>query len=148
MCCHRRIIYATCGHSIFCPKPLVECRHASIDPILEYSTTCEIVAHPYKSWRVDQLCPSCEQRRDALLREIDESNVVRFDEWQWKVSYGLPEGGGKDYWGKKADEREEKSKEKKDEKRRKSTKRFSWRRKTKDGKSKSAKGDQTPRIDE
>lgn len=149
MCCHRRIIYATCGHSIFCPKPLVECLNASIDPRLDFSTTCEIVGHPYKSWRVDQLCPSCQQRRDILLREIDESNVVRFDECQWKVSYSLPGGGGKDYWSKKAEEREEQSREKKEEKKRKGSKRFSWRR-TKDGSKRksSRRGDQTHRIDE
>ncbi|EME88281.1 uncharacterized protein MYCFIDRAFT_76111 [Pseudocercospora fijiensis CIRAD86] len=106
MCCHSRVIFATCGHSSFCPRPLVECRHASFDPSVPWSTGCEIVAHPYKSLRLDQLCPPCQKRRDALIRDIEEQQVVKFDEWQWKVSYGMPSHGGKDYWGKKAEERE------------------------------------------
>ena len=63
-----------------------------------------------------------------LLQQIDESHAVRFDEWQWKVSYGLPGHGGKDYWSKKAEEREQMEQERKDSNRRKSQKRFSWRR--------------------
>lgn len=34
---------------------------------------------------------------------------VKFDGWQWKVSYGMP-SGGKDYWTKKAEEREQEEK--------------------------------------
>ncbi|KAK4635131.1 hypothetical protein CLAFUW4_00577 [Fulvia fulva] len=127
MCCHSRVIYSVCGHSCFGRRPIVECRNASIDPMLEYSTTCEIYGHPFKSLRLDQLCPGCQRRREVLLQEIDASHVVKFDEWQWKVSYGLPGHGGKDYWTRKAEEREEEH-EKKDSGRRKSQKRFSWRR--------------------
>lgn len=136
MCCHRRIIYATCGHSTFSPQPLVECRLASIDPTVQWSSGCQIVAHPYKSLRLDRLCPTCQQRREVLLHEIDESSVVRFDEWQWKVSYGMPGHGGKDYWTKKMEERQEAERLKEREKEKgkdtpnsaRSTKRFSWRR--------------------
>ena len=76
---------------------------------------------------------------------------MKFDEWQWKVSYGLPGQGGKDYWTKKAEEREEKEQEKKDNSRRKSQKRFSWRRskrKTKVPVAESPRTPATPRIPE
>ncbi|KAF7196530.1 hypothetical protein HII31_02258 [Pseudocercospora fuligena] len=97
---------------------------------------CEIVAHPYKSLRLDQLCPPCQKRRDALIRDIEEKQVVKFDEWQWKVSYGMPSHGGKDYWGKKAEEREAEERKKTEPaaagRQKKSTlKRFSWRRSNK-----------------
>lgn len=137
MCCHGRIIFATCGHSNYHPRPLIECRQASFDPSIPWSIGCEIVAHPYKSLRLDQLCPPCQQRRDALMRDIEDKQMVKFDEWQWKVSYGMPSDGTKDYWGKKAEEREEQERKKAEapslssespSKRKKSgLKRFSWR---------------------
>jgi hypothetical protein len=40
------------------------------------------------------------------MGQIEQAQVVKFDEWRWKVSYGMPTHG-KDYWGKKAEEREE-----------------------------------------
>jgi len=40
------------------------------------------------------------------MGHFEEAQVVKFDEWRWKVSYGMPTHG-KDYWGRKADEREE-----------------------------------------
>jgi len=52
---------------------------------------------------------------------------VRFDEWRWKVSYGLPPHG-KDYWTKKMEDKEaEASVVRKMEHKRPSMKRFSWR---------------------
>ena len=106
MCCHSRIIYATCGHSTFGPRPLIECRDASFDPSAPWSTGCEIVAHPYKTLRLDQLCPQCTATRDKLLKEVEEKQGVKFDAWQWKVSYSMP-SGGKDYWTKKTEEKME-----------------------------------------
>lgn len=106
MCCHRLYMYSVCGHSALSPAPLIECRHASIPPGQSHSTSCELIAHPYQSWKLWQLCPPCQQRRDELMGVFEESQVVKFDEWRWKVSYGMPTHG-KDYWGKKADERQE-----------------------------------------
>lgn len=152
MCCHSRIIYATCGHSTFCPRPLVECRDASFDPSAPWSTTCKIVAHPYKTLRMDQLCPPCKTRRDTLLREIEQNQAVRFDEWQWKVSYGMPGHGEKDYWGKKAEERaeEERRKAEPPSKRKKSStlKRFSFRKSNKRKSGKVREGNTTPTVAE
>lgn len=51
--------------------------------------------------------------------------MVKFDEWRWKVSYGMPVHG-KDFWGRKAEEREEREASLRDEGRKK-RKRFSWR---------------------
>lgn len=53
------------------------------------------------------------------------TQVVKFDEWRWKVSYGMPVHG-KDFWGKKADEREKREEGSVKGKR----KRFSWRRRS------------------
>ena len=39
------------------------------------------------------------------MNRVEMQQVVKFDEWRWKVSYGMPDYG-KDYWGRKADERE------------------------------------------
>lgn len=106
MCCHRLFIYSTCGHSHLSPTPLILCRHACIPPNLTYSTTCELIAHPYQSWKVESLCPECHARRVRLLAQVEVAQVVKFDEWRWKVSYGMP-AHGKDFWGRKAEEREE-----------------------------------------
>ncbi|SMR45358.1 unnamed protein product [Zymoseptoria tritici ST99CH_3D1] len=147
MCLHRRAIFTTCGHSTFSPQPLVECRHACIGPAVSWSTTCQIVAHPYKTLKLDSLCPPCQARRDALLLEIEEKQVVKFDEWQWKVSYGMPSNGGKDYWGKKAEEREQEEKRRMSEvstSTRRKSKRFSWRKSKKVAKL--TPGDKTPSI--
>lgn len=110
MCCHSRIIYSTCGHSSFCPRPLIECRDASFDPAMRWSTGCEIVAHPYKSLRLNELCPQCSCTRETLLKEIEQKQIVKFDEWQWKVSYGS--GGGTDLRFKKLEDRVEEERKK------------------------------------
>ena len=61
-----------------------------------------------------------------MLAYIERSQEVRFDEWRWKVSYGLP-AHGKDYWTKKMEDKEAAlAKEAKESKR--SSSRFSWRR--------------------
>lgn len=110
MCCHRLYVYTTCGHSTLSSKPLIECRHASIEPDGHHSTSCEIIAHPYQSWKIETLCPPCQSQRDALMSRIETTQVVKFDEWRWKVSYGMP-AHGKDFWGRRADEREKREKE-------------------------------------
>jgi hypothetical protein len=147
MCLHRRVIFTTCGHSTFGPQALIECRNACIGPAVSWSSTCQIVAHPYKTLKLDSLCPPCQARRDALLHEIEVKQVVKFDEWQWKVSYGMPSGGGKDYWGKKAEERQLQENNRPSElaspTRRRSSKRFSWRRHKR---TKTDAGDKTPSI--
>ncbi|KAK4895560.1 hypothetical protein LTR27_006343 [Elasticomyces elasticus] len=130
MCCHRLFIYTTCGHSTFVPEPLVLCRNAAIPPDSDHSIMCEIVAHPYKSLRLEQLCPPCQARRDSMLSRIEQRQQVTFDEYKWKVSYAMPEHG-KDFWTKKMEDRlaaeEAESKELAKKKRR----RMSWKRKTK-----------------
>ena len=126
MCIHRLFIHSVCGHSTFSPFPLITCRNACIPPDTTHSTTCTIIAHPYQSWKLESLCPSCEARRTALLEAVEITQVVKFDEWRWKVSYGMP-AHGKDFWGRKAEEREEGEASLKGEGRKK-RKRFSWRR--------------------
>ena len=106
MCCHRLYIYAVCGHSALSEKPLIECRHAAIAPGQYFSQICEHIAHPYQSWRIESLCPPCQRQRDTLISNIEAAQVVKFDEWKWKVSYGMP-AHGKDYWTKKDEQREE-----------------------------------------
>lgn len=131
MCCHKLYIYTVCGHSALSDKPLMECRHASIGPGGTFSSTCDLVAHPYQSWRLEKLCPPCQQRRDALVGRFEEAQVVKFDEWKWKVSYGMPAHGGKDYWSLKADAREEEQAEKQEiERPAKKSNRFSLKRKS------------------
>lgn len=110
MCCHRLYVYTVCGHSVFSQKPLIECRHASIEPGEYQSTTCELIAHPYQSWKFDRLCPPCHVRREALMSGLEAAQTVKFDEWKWKVSYGMP-AHGKDFWGRRAEEREKREKE-------------------------------------
>jgi hypothetical protein len=61
-----------------------------------------------------------------------EQNKVVYEDWRWKVSYGMP-AHGKDFWGTKAEERERLEKETGKRTRRSGI--FSWRksRKTKQG---------------
>ena len=138
MCCHKMYIYGTCGHSVFSEKPLVLCRLASIPPDGSFSTRCEILAHPFQSWNIDSLCPECDARRTRLLSRIEIMQVIKYDEWQWKVSYGMP-AHGKDFWGKKADERVRLEQE--TGKRTKRSLRFNWMRSRSTRKSKPEAGD-------
>jgi hypothetical protein len=117
MCCHRLYIYTTCGHSILSPKPIIECRHVSIEPGQHRSTDCELVTHPYQSWKLEKLCPSCHEQREALMRGIEAIQTIKFDEGKWRVSYGMP-AHGKDFWGRRADEREQRERKTKEEARR------------------------------
>lgn len=119
MCCHRLYVYTVCGHSVLSEKPLIECRHASIEPDEYHSTDCEIIAHPYQSWKIETLCQPCQLQRDALMSRIEATQTVKFDEWRWKVSYGMP-AHGKDFWGRRADEREQRELEREREEKRKS----------------------------
>ncbi|KAL1302527.1 hypothetical protein AAFC00_002913 [Neodothiora populina] len=91
MCYHKLYIFTTCGHSFYSAKPLVMCRHASIDPTSSYSRTCETESHPFQTLNIERLCTGCERQRSELLERLESRPMVRFDEWQWKVSYGLPE---------------------------------------------------------
>ena len=131
MCCHRFYVFVTCGHSLFAPNPVVQCAEASIEPGDAYSTTCEIMTHPFQSWKIDSLCPECEERRTVMLTHIEERQKIKFDEWRWKVSYGMP-AHGKDFWGRKADERARLEKE--TGKRKRKSLRFSWKRSKKEKK--------------
>lgn len=124
MCYHRLYIYAFCGHSTWAATPLVECEHAAVPPHSTFSTKCELTAHPYQSWKLESLCPKCYQIRSDLLRKL-ESNKVVYEDWRWKVSYGMPKHG-KDFWGRKADERERLERE--TGKRTKRSMIFPWRR--------------------
>lgn len=110
MCCHKLYIYAVCGHSAASERPLIECRHASIEPGQYFSKDCQIVTHPYQSWRIESLCPPCQTQRDTLMSHLEAAQVVKFDEWKWKVSYGMP-AHGKDFWSRKAEQREEEKKQ-------------------------------------
>lgn len=89
MCYHRLFIYTTCGHSSFSSVPILMCRHASIAPSSTFSMACIIVAHPYKSTKLAQLCPPCQHQRDTLLDHIESGLIVKYDTWRWKVSYGV-----------------------------------------------------------
>jgi hypothetical protein len=149
MCCHRLYVYTVCGHSVLSSKPLIECRHASIEPDGHQSTDCEIIAHPYQSWKIETLCPPCQQQRDSLMSRIEAVQTVKFDEWRWKVSYGMP-AHGKDFWGRRADEREQREqqqeKEVKEEKRK--SKPFSLKRKSTRKSNKAPRTPTTPREGE
>ena len=125
MCCHKLYIYSSCGHSTFGPKPLIECCNAAFPPDGSFSTLCKFTAHPFQSWKINALCPECHHRRTVLMDRIEISQAVKYDEWRWKVSYGMP-AHGKDFWGRKADERAEL--EAKTGKRTRKALRFSWRR--------------------
>lgn len=128
MCCHKLYIYAVCGHSALSEKPLIECRHASIEPGQYFSQNCELIAHPYQSWRIESLCPPCQTQRDALMSHLEAAQVVKFDEWKWKVSYGMP-AHGKDFWTRKAEQREEEKRQEEMQSSRRSN-RFSRKRKS------------------
>lgn len=123
MCCHRLYVFGSCGHTLFAPNPIVRCSQASITPDGPYSATCEIVAHPFQSWKLESLCPECNQERSKRISDIEETQKIRFDDWKWKVRYGMP-AYGKDYWSRKAEERERLEKEAGKKKRRSA--RFSW----------------------
>lgn len=144
MCCHRLYVYTVCGHSVLSDKPLIECLHASIEPGGHYSTTCELTAHPYQSWKIEALCPPCHHQREALMSRIEAAQTVKFDEWRWKVSYGMP-AHGKDFWGRRAEEREvrEKQQEKEAREEGRRSKTFGLKRKKSTKSSKS----QQPRAD-
>lgn len=76
------------------------------------------------------MCLKCGQRRRALLGKLEQNQVV-YEDWRWKVSYGMP-AHGKDFWGKKAEERERLEKE--TGKRKRKSLMFSWRRSKNKGK--------------
>lgn len=126
MCIHRLYIHTVCGHSLYAPNPSITCEHASIPPDGSFSTSCDLIAHPYQSWRLNSLCSSCESTRARLMQRIDAEQAIAYDEVKWKVSYGMPTHG-LDLWGKRAAEREKPEKETGERKRR--SVRFSWRRK-------------------
>lgn len=107
MCYHRLFIYTTCGHSIFSRRPLVLCDAASLG---HADSSCRLIAHPFQSWKLNSLCTACADNRTVLLDRIDVSEVIKYDEWRWKVSYGMPKHG-KDFWGRKVEEREKLEKE-------------------------------------
>ena len=130
MCCHRLFIYATCGHSTFALRPLVECCNAGIAPDAFHSSECELVGHPYKAIKLDKLCPPCQWRRDSMLERVERCQQLEFEEYKWRVSYAMP-AHGKDYWTKKMEEKRAKEEAEAREEGRNSKKRFSWRRKSK-----------------
>ena len=132
MCCHRFWVYMTCGHSVFAPTPTVLCQEAAIPPRGSFSTSCALKSHPFQSWKVDSLCPDCDKRRGELLTRIEARQKIHYDEWRWKVSYGMP-AHGKDIWGKKADERAQLEQE--TGKRQRRSLLFSWKRSKKQRKS-------------
>jgi len=51
------------------------------------------------------------------MSQIEAVQEVRFDAWKWKVSYSLP-AHGKDFWSRRADEREQRERENREEARR------------------------------
>lgn len=93
MCYHKLYIFTTCGHSTYCPKPLLTCRHASIGPLSTYSEECELRAHPFQSLKIESLCSTCQRDRNTLLGRLESDQIVRFDEWRWKVSYSAAAAG-------------------------------------------------------
>jgi hypothetical protein len=130
MCCHRLYIYTTCGHSTLSPSPIIECRLASIEPAQHRSTDCELVTHPYQSWKLEKLCPPCYEQREALMSRIEAVQAIIFDEGKWRVSYGMS-AHGKDFWGRRADEREQREREVKEVARRSTIKKsFSLKRRS------------------
>ncbi|EMF13490.1 uncharacterized protein SEPMUDRAFT_19380, partial [Sphaerulina musiva SO2202] len=87
MCCHSKIVYATCGHSEFGSRPLIKCRKAPADVVVASMPRCEIFAHPLKTLRIERLCPRCEAGRDTLLRSQAGRSAVtelRWDRPQWR----------------------------------------------------------------
>jgi hypothetical protein len=130
MCCHRLYIYTTCGHTTLSPSPIIECRLASIEPAQHRSTGCELVTHPYQSWKLEKLCPPCHKEREVLMSRIEAVQAIKFDEGKWRVSYGMP-AHGKDFWGRRADEREQREREVKEVARRSTIKKsFSLKRRS------------------
>lgn len=91
MCYHKLYIFTTCGHSCMSQRPLIMCRHASISPVSTYSSGCELKTHPYQCNKIESLCWTCQRRRSELLGQLEQQQVVRYDEWQWKVSYSAPQ---------------------------------------------------------
>ena len=93
MCYHKLYIFTTCGHSIYSSVPLLTCRHASIAPTSLYSIECKMQAHPFQSLKIESLCFTCQRRRSVLLEQLENQQLIRFDDWQWKVSYAVPDVG-------------------------------------------------------
>lgn len=46
--------------------------------------------HPYCSYRISTLCPSCTETRNHLLSAVESANELRFEDWRWKVKYLFP----------------------------------------------------------
>lgn len=90
MCYHKLYIFTTCGHSCYGPIPLQPCRHATIAPMSSSSESCKIQTHPYQSLKIESLCGTCQRQRSILLERLEGQEVIRFEEWQWKVSYSVP----------------------------------------------------------
>ena len=90
MCCHQLYIYDICGHCTFGPRPLIECPAAGIAPDAHRSSKCELTSHPYRSTKVERLCPACKRRRDSMLDRLERCQHVEYDEYKWKVSYAMP----------------------------------------------------------
>ena len=77
------------------------------------------------------------------MSQIVAVQTIRFDEGKWRVSYGMPTYG-KDFWGRRADEREQREKKTEEEARKSMVKRsFSLKRKST---MRSAKSPRSPRL--
>ncbi|OQO04239.1 hypothetical protein B0A48_10850 [Cryoendolithus antarcticus] len=93
--------------------------------LTEYSTPATVLAWAQRwhvaerHWVTGPSKPVLIRARLEYYQRPDENEVqsiqgkqqqtVKYDEWKWNVSYGMP-SHGKDYWGRKADEREEEAK--------------------------------------
>ena len=64
------------------------------------------------------------------MSRIEAVQAIKFDEGKWRVSYGMP-AHGKDFWSRRADEREQREREVKEVARRSTIKKsFSLKRKS------------------
>lgn len=53
--------------------------------------TCpDILTHPFISYMIHTLCPTCNANRDALLSSLQDGNTLQFEDWRWKVKYLSP----------------------------------------------------------
>lgn len=93
MCYHKLYIFTTCGHFLYGATPLQMCRHASIAPTSSYSGTCKLQSHPFHTLKIESLCEQCQIQRQVRLEVLEGRQIIRFEDWQWKVSYTVPEEG-------------------------------------------------------
>lgn len=86
MCYHKKAIFTTCGHSSWGPLVGSPCSDTNSSQSPSRWQTCKKRSHPFRTLRIDTLCPHCNAERERLLAALETEQVERKSAgaWPWK----------------------------------------------------------------